>query len=551
MEHKISLIFIFHVICCAFAEVLVTLPEGQIRGHILQTPTNLSFYAFQGIPYAKPPLGTLRFQAPEPAESWDGILNTTKDIGRCFSVAKNTDDETEDCLYINVYTTKLEEESDIKLPVMVFIFGGGFRDGASSYNVYGPDFLLEKDVVMVSFNYRVGPFGFLSTGDDVVPGNAGLKDQVLALKWTKQNIGLFGGNSSEITIFGQSAGAASVGYHILSKQSAGLFRAGIAESGSALNPWGFLDDPRPYAFELASKITNETLPDSSSTLLEFLQNVTAKEIDVASTQTVNYDRALPVLEVEHEGAFLTENMYESLEAGDINKIPLIIGINSEESLGNAKDLAALLEKFVKYDDYPELLIPSDMHVNDSSNESEVAAEIRKIYVDEGNEMRNNLGRSLGYISDNSYTRAIIKHAELQSNYTDVYFYQFSYKGPMGNNNITLEGADKVGHSEERPYYFRVQSSAYDNSDLSQFPISDVLTHYRMVKMWTDFAKTMNPTPEKSELLQNIIWPKVQPDNFQYMNIDADLEVKKDPKGERYLAWKAIYEKWGVRPFVTF
>lgn len=104
---------------------------------------------------------------------------------------------------------------------MVFIFGGGFRDGASSYNVYGPDFLLEKDVVMVSFNYRVGPFGFLSTGDDVVPGNAGLKDQLLALKWTKQNIGQFGGNSSEITIFGQSAGAASVGYHILSKQSAG------------------------------------------------------------------------------------------------------------------------------------------------------------------------------------------------------------------------------------------------------------------------------------------------------------------------------------------
>nr|WCC58185.1 carboxylesterase [Pharsalia antennata] len=551
MENKISLILFFHVICFAIADVLVTLPEGQIRGRILQTPSNMSFYAFQGIPFAKPPLGELRFQAPESPESWEGILNATEDIGRCYSVVKDTDDEKEDCLYLNVYTTKLEEETDIKLPVMVFIFGGGFRDGASSYNVYGPDFLLEKDVVMVSFNYRVGPFGFLSTGDDVVPGNAGLKDQLLALKWTKQNIGLFGGNSSEITIFGQSAGAASVGYHILSKQSAGLFRAGIAESGSALNPWGFLDDPRPYAFELASKITNETLPDNSTTLLEFLQSVTAKEIDVASTQTVNYDRALPVLEVEHDGAFLTENMYELLEAGDINKVPLLIGINSEESLGNAKDLASLLETFVKYDNNPELLIPSDMHVDGSSNKSEVAEEIRKIYVDEGKGMQDNLGKSLGYISDNSYTRAIIKHAELQSNYTDVYFYQFSHKGPMGNNNITLEGADKVGHSEERQYYFRVQSSSYDNSDLSQFPISDVLTHYRMVKIWTDFAKTMNPTPEQSELVQNVIWPKVQLGNFQYLDIDEDLTVKTDPKGERYQAWKAIYEKWGVRPFTTF
>lgn len=126
-----------------------------------------------------------------------------------------------DINFPEVHVMLVIQENETKLPVMVFIYGGGFRDGAASYNVYGPDFLLEQDVVMVSFNYRVGPFGFLATGDEVVPGNAGLKDQVLALKWTKQNIELFGGDPSQITIFGQSAGGASVGYHILSKQSSG------------------------------------------------------------------------------------------------------------------------------------------------------------------------------------------------------------------------------------------------------------------------------------------------------------------------------------------
>lgn len=106
---------------------------------------------------------------------------------------------------------------------MVYLYGGGFRDGASQYNVYGPDYLIEKGVIMVSMNYRVGPFGFLSTGDKIVPGNAGLKDQRLGLKWVKDNIKQFGGDPHKVTLFGQSAGAASVGLHILSKTSAGNY----------------------------------------------------------------------------------------------------------------------------------------------------------------------------------------------------------------------------------------------------------------------------------------------------------------------------------------
>ncbi|KAJ8971263.1 hypothetical protein NQ317_011622 [Molorchus minor] len=375
MNCKICCILLFCSISYGIADVLVTLPNGKVRGHVLESPGGMKFYAFQGIPYAKPPVGNLRFQAPQAVENWDGIINATKTSNRCYSVAKDTDDESEDCLYLNVYTPILESENNTKLPVMIFIYGGGFNDGASAYNIYGPDYLLEQDLIVVSFNYRVGPFGFLSTGDEVVPGNAGLKDQLLALKWTNQNIGLFGGDITKITLFGQSAGAASVAYHILSNQSAGLFRAGIAESGSALNIWGFLQNPRPYGFELALKIDNVTVTDNSTLLLNYLLSVPAKEIDIASTKTKI--TVLPVIEKEGEDSFLTKEMYEQLESGDINRVPLLIGINSEESLGKAKDLTSYHNELVKLDSDITLLIPSDLNLTENSNKTEIAEEIKK------------------------------------------------------------------------------------------------------------------------------------------------------------------------------
>ncbi|KAJ8939592.1 hypothetical protein NQ318_010599 [Aromia moschata] len=587
MGSNIFITLLFFNIYYVFADILVSLPNGKIRGHVLQSPGNINFYAFQSIPYAKPPLGNLRFQEPQPVENWEGILNTTTTSNRCYSVAKDTDDESEDCLYINVYTPILESENKTKLPVMVFIYGGGFRDGASAYSTYGPDYLIEQDVLVVSFNYRVGPFGFLSTGDEVVPGNAGLKDQLFALKWTNQNIGLFGGDSSKITIFGQSAGAASVCYHILSKQSTETHpdfpplnqgtiskieaqyremghvrkvpskRQAVVDDDTKLNLLLALEEnpitpahPRPYGFQLASLISDTAISDDSNELLNFLVNVTAKEIDVASTTTTNL--ALPVLEYEHDGAFLTKKMYEQLASGDINRVPLLIGINSEESLSKLKDIESYYNEMASYDNDLTSLIPDDLIMSDSVNRTEVAEEIKRIYVEDGTKMQDNLGKILAYFSDNSYTRPIIKHAELQSNYTDVYFYQFSHKGPMGNTNIsTLEGAEKVGHGEERHYYFRVQSKTYDNSDLAQFPASDVLTHYRIVRIWTDFAKTMNPTPNKTDLLQNIVWPKVEPKYFQYVDINDDLEIKMNPKDKRYNSWNEIYQKWGTTPFTTY
>lgn len=153
----------------------------------------------------------------------------------------------EDCLYINVYTPSLNENS--KLDVIIFIHGGALMYFEPGF--FGPKFLLDRNVVYVNFNYRLGPLGFLSTEDKVLAGNYGLKDQVAALKWTKENIHHFGGNPDSITITGLSAGGSSVQIHYLSPLSKGLFNRGISQSGSALNSWILQENAREKAVRLA------------------------------------------------------------------------------------------------------------------------------------------------------------------------------------------------------------------------------------------------------------------------------------------------------------
>lgn len=167
---------------------------------------------------------------------------------------------------------------------MFYIFGGGFYEGNALFSEYGPHYFMEEEVVIVTVSYRLGPFGFLSTNDEVILGNAGLKDQNLALKWVQKNIHLFGGDPKKVTIFGNSAGAASVSCHILSQKSVGLFRAGIGQSGSSLTIWSYARSARSVAYQMAADINSSFNNDSSSEeLLNFLQNVNASELNAVLT----------------------------------------------------------------------------------------------------------------------------------------------------------------------------------------------------------------------------------------------------------------------------
>ena len=236
------------------------------------------FSVFRGIPYAKPPVGDLRFRPPEPLDehdNWEGFINFNRDMETCYQVNSRLGVHvgSENCLQLNVYTPDVSPSSP--LPVMVYIHGGGFVSFTGASAIQGPGFFMDHDVVLVSVNYRLGIFGFLSLETDDVPGNLGLWDQTMALNWVKQNIAKFGGDPRKVTIFGESAGSMSVNYHLLSRQSRGLFHRAIMQSGTAISPYTRLNkSPRYYAEKLADNVGC----GQSDNILKCLQSTPAKQL---------------------------------------------------------------------------------------------------------------------------------------------------------------------------------------------------------------------------------------------------------------------------------
>ncbi|KAJ8977382.1 hypothetical protein NQ317_001983 [Molorchus minor] len=536
-------------------EVIVSLPKGPIRGRVEVTYSNVTFYAFQQVPYAMPPLGKLRFMAPQPVSAWSDVLDCTVETKICRQTSRHGKLENDDCLYLNIYTPA-EPGSNNSLSVMFYIYGGGFVRGSATFGLVGPHFFMEQGVVIVTVNYRTGPQGFLSTGDGVIPGNMGLKDQNLALKWVQENIHLFGGDPDKVTIFGQSAGAASVTYQILSPQSKGLFRAAIAQSGSALSPWAYQRHAKDIAYQLAAQFDPTFNRNRTSLeLLELLQSVPEENITAVAeslhpegVSTENIIQGFyyaPVIEIEHKGAFLTEYQYTLVESGNFTKVPLVIGICSEESLSRAANLTAFKEVVENYESNIKNLVNEDMHITDSETLASVGEEIRKIYADD--QLAANLSNAVRFYSDTSFNRGVIRYAELQSQYTDVYFYQFTYYGEMmGMHLPNLLGAGRVSHAGDLRYEWALNNE----SNVHIYDDDDVRTQQRYIKLFTDFSKHLNPTPEQSSLMQNLIWPKVTSENFYYLDIDTNLTIRTNPKGESYSKWTDIYDKWGVRPFDT-
>ncbi|XP_049799890.1 esterase FE4-like [Schistocerca nitens] len=201
--------------------ITVDTPLGPIRGRQLNTTTGNPVYTFKGIPYAEPPVGSLRFKPPVPVSSWTEEKDALQTPNRCIQMdGLGNIKGDEDCLYLNVFSPELPSDTSVPRPVLVLIHVGCFRTGYAQQCYL--DYYIDHGIVVVSIQYRLGALGFMSTGDSLLPGNLGMKDQVLALKWIKQNIRGFGGNPDEVTISGQSSGGSAVHYHLLSPLSKGL-----------------------------------------------------------------------------------------------------------------------------------------------------------------------------------------------------------------------------------------------------------------------------------------------------------------------------------------
>jgi carboxylesterase type B len=284
---------------------------------------------------------------------------------------------------------------------MFWIHGGAFSFGSGNAFLYGPDFFMTENVVLVTINYRMGPLGFLSVGGDGT-GNAGLKDQVLALKWVQKNIAAFGGDPSQVTIFGQSAGGASVEYLTLSPMAAGLFHRAIIQSGSVLNPWAFAREPRERAFTLGRKLGLHT--NDTKELLTFLRKVTPQALVDAASQTLTPEDArnnigipfVPSVEESwvspgwegsladlKEEPFLVEDPMSLLERGAFNKVPMMSGFVTHEAMLFIRRLRKDPTLLKTIDNDKIRLVPIDLNITDGRDSDEgafVAKQIQRFYM---------------------------------------------------------------------------------------------------------------------------------------------------------------------------
>ena len=327
---------------CAFLplvhSVIVSTIYGQIKGQTNPHPGSptpfKSVSRFLGVPFAAPPIGELRFKAPQPPKEWKPNVREAKRHGNICWQSDSFEEfikvftlsfkYSEDCLYLDVYTPNVS----LSLPVMVYIHGGGYEGGTSI--IFPSDVLALHGVVVVVIQYRLGPFGFLTTGDSAAPGNFGILDQVEALKWVRDNIENFGGNPNKVTIFGVSAGGSSVGLHLLSPLSKELFHQAIAESGVDVSP--FAIQPTSIgisvAKELAQKLSCPT--GQHSEMVACLREKKDTDIQTASQTSslkfVDYLQWAPVV----DKTFLYDTPRNLRKKGDFKQVPLIIGFTSNE-----------------------------------------------------------------------------------------------------------------------------------------------------------------------------------------------------------------------------
>jgi len=308
----------------------VKVAEGLVQG---TSEGGLTVY--KGIPFAAPPVGNLRWKAPQPAAKWEGVKQTTKFAPAPMQGGNPQSGKSEDCLYLNIWTPA--KSANEKIPVLVWIYGGGFSFGSTSDPVHNGEHLARKGVVLVSIAYRVGQLGFLALPElneenpKHVSGNYGLLDQIAGLQWIKDNIAAFGGDPGKVTIFGESAGGISVSMLCASPLAKGLFHGAISQSGGSFGP------TRPTTFPGENM---KTLQQATTDGKAFLQKSGVSSI--ADLRKIEADKlpmgfgmpgAWPIV----DGYVIPDDQHKLYQAGKYNDIPVLIGYNSDEGASFSRE----------------------------------------------------------------------------------------------------------------------------------------------------------------------------------------------------------------------
>lgn len=437
---------------------VIKIEDGLVQGTI---EDGLTIY--KGIPFAQPPVGNLRWRAPQPVKKWDTVLQATKFAPGPVQGWTPPSGKSEDCLYLNVWSPA--KSSNEKMPVLVWIYGGGFNAGATSDVNYSGEKLAKYGVVFVSIAYRVGQLGFLAHPElsaesaNHVSGNYGLQDMIAGLKWVQKNIAAFGGDPDKVTIFGESAGGIAVSMLCASPLAKKLFRGAISQSGGSFGP------PRITTFpgENLKKLCDAEMAGEA-----YVKN--AGFSSIADLRKTDADKlpairglAWPVI----DGFVIPDDQYKLYEAGKYNDVAVMIGYNSDEGASfsppktPADYIAAVKNRYGKFAD--DLL---KAYPVDSTAVPKTARDLSR---------------------DAAFGWHTWSWARLQSKTgkSKVFYYYFDQHPdyPAGSPQYGYGSP----HAQEVAFVFKDLDPANPQTTKSDLEISNAMAAY-----WTNFAKYGNP-----------------------------------------------------------
>jgi para-nitrobenzyl esterase len=496
---KSFLLFLLSPFMLVAQTPIVNTTAGKVSG-----VENNGIQVFKGIPFAAPPVGDLRWKAPQPVTPWDGVKKCVA-FGAspvqappvpfmCWSEEYLIPKEPigEDCLYLNVWAPK---KSTIKKAVLVYIYGGGFRSGGAGCAIYDGTAMAKKDIVFVTINYRVGVFGFLAHPElskesaNKTSGNYALLDMIAALKWVKENIASFGGDPNRVTIAGQSAGAFAVNFLAASPLAKGLIHGAIAESGGSILPSSI----RPAMH----------LPQAEATGIDFAKSLGCNSIaDLRKKSADEILNANPgAIGPFEDGYVVPTSMLQTYLSGKQNDIPTILGWNLDDKMIGKPAPAKQFEEDIKkqFGANAEKLLAQYPATNDA-----IAA------ASQGDLSRDQTFGIQGYT-----------WASLQSEHgkAPIYVYSFNRKLPPSSP------ANDFGafHTGEVPYAYNnlhtVNNRPFTKAD---FELADQMSSY-----WSNFAKTGNPNG--STLIN---WPAYTKEAKQIIQLDTKSQVVRLPTEQK-------------------
>ncbi|XP_023651341.1 bile salt-activated lipase [Paramormyrops kingsleyae] len=494
---------------------------GMVEGEHKSLGLLHSMDVFRGIPFAAQPG---RFEKPQPHPGWDGVLKATKFQKRCLQLdfTQTSTMGSEDCLYLNIWIPQGTQVST-GLPVMIFIYGGGFLMGGSqgpnfldNYLYDGTEIAHRGNVIVVTINYRVGTLGFLSTGDASGPGNYGLWDQHAAIAWVYRNIKAFGGDSSNISIFGESAGAASVNFQILTPHNKGLIRRAISQSGVALCPWAINRNPRAIAEQIAKKVACPT----DEKLMSCLKMVDPVQLTLAGPVKLKGSPEDPVvfhlvLSPVVDGDFLPDdpaNLFPNAA-----NVDYIAGINNcDGHMFTGLDVPSINQPF----HHTEPAVVKQLLTTFTKDKGEEAVTLGyQAYTSSWGDKpsqetikRTVVDLETDYIFLVPTQTALYLHAK-HAKMAQTYSYVFSMPSRMPGFPSWM-GAD---HADDLQYIFGKPFT----TPLAYLPRYRDVSKY-MIAYWTNFAKTGNPNEGESSVPTQ--WPNFTSTNNLYLEINNKINT---------------------------